>query len=430
MQDISEGDAIVVQLFKVYNAIGEYRTTPHPYKIGFFQTTFVGKADDFPSAVPENYFADFSDILGGNLDHSCLVDVVGQIVNFGSLENKIIKGKDNMRLLIELRDPNNVKMMCTLWGCYAKEVYNYSMSNMSTMIICVIRFCSVKEWKGAYSISSGYNSTHILLNPTFEIIEEFKASLPNDSLAFTNNDSSQWSVGTGKSIRARFFVLNERLTIREIIGSTLVGTFVTLGTIETIDTERGWQYLSCKYHNKKVMPTTNVDADNRSLFFCNTCDKEHNDVISTFKLIAHVKDDSGEANFLLFDANAQQIVRHSAAELYDENEDENFLPEAVSDLFGKRVLFEISVDADNIKGKSSQYVVRLATDDREMVEEFADLPPKPVLMLESADDIFSGSGGYSETPLSKRKSEQDEDNCLEDQHSVNKKLAQKKLKGE
>ncbi|CAN7017205.1 unnamed protein product [Brassica rapa subsp. trilocularis] len=343
---LREGEAIVLQLFKVYDATGEYRTTPHPYKIGFFHTTFVGIADDFPSAVPEKYFADFSDILGGNLDHSCLVDVVGQIVNFGSLENKIIKGKDNMRLLVELRDPN----------------------------------------------------------------------LPDDSLALTNNDSSQWSVGTATSIRARFFV----------------GTFVTLGTIETIDIERGWQYLSCKYHNKKVMPTTNVDADDRPLFFCNTCDKEHSDVISRFKLIANVKDDTGEANFLLFDANAQAIVRHSAAELYDENEDEDFLPEAVSDLFGKRVLFEISVDADNIKGKSSQYVVRLATDDCEMVEEFADLPPKsnPVLMLESADDISSGSGGFTATPLSKRKSEQDDDSCLEDQHSVNNKLSQKKLKGE
>ncbi|XP_013609595.1 replication protein A 70 kDa DNA-binding subunit B isoform X1 [Brassica napus] len=254
-----------------------------------------------------------------------------------------------MRLLVELRDPNNVKMMCTLWGCYAKQVYDYSRSNMSTMIICVIRFCSIKEWKGTYSISSGYNSTHILLNPTLDFIEEFKASLPDDSLALTNNDSSQWSVGTATSIRARFFVLNERLTIGEIIDSSVVGTFVTLGTIETIDTERGWQYLSCKYHNKKVMPTTNVDADDRPLFFCNTCDKEHSDVISRFKLIANVKDDSGEANFLLFDANAQAIVRHSAAELYDENEDEDFLPEAVSDLFGKRVLFEISVDADNIK---------------------------------------------------------------------------------
>ncbi|CAF1786065.1 BnaCnng29420D [Brassica napus] len=438
---LREGDAIVVQLFKVYDAIGEYRTTPHPYKIGFFQTIFVGKADDFPSAVPKNYFADFSDILGGNLDPVWLVNVVGQIVNFGSLENKIIKGKDNMKLLIELRDPNNVKMMCTLWGCYAKHVYDYSRSNMSTMIICVIRFCSIKEYfVGTYSISSGYNSTHILLNPTLEFIEEFKASLPDDSLALTNNDSSQWSVGTATSIRARFFVLNEMLTIREIIDSTLVGTFVTLGTIETIDTERGWQYLSCKYQNKKVMPTTKVDDNDRPLFFCNTCDKEHSDVISSlcnlfifvfmFKLIAHVKDDSGEANFLLFDANAQQIVRHSAAELYDENEDEDFLPEAVSDLFGKRVLCEISVDAGNIKGKSSQYVVRLATDDREMVEEFADLPPKPVLMLESTDDISSGSGGFTATPLSKRKSEQDEDSCLEDQHSVNKKLSQKKFKGE
>ncbi|CAF2044182.1 unnamed protein product, partial [Brassica napus] len=73
---LREGDAIVLQLFKVYDA-----------------------------TVLEKYFADFSDILGGNLDHSCLVDVVGQIVNVGSLENKIIKGKDNMRLLVELRDP-------------------------------------------------------------------------------------------------------------------------------------------------------------------------------------------------------------------------------------------------------------------------------------------------------------------------------------
>nr|VDC96874.1 unnamed protein product [Brassica oleracea] len=98
------------------------------------------------------------------------------------------------------------------------------MINMSTMIICVIRLCSIKEWKGAYSISSGYNSTHILLNPTLDFIEEFKASLPNDSLALTNNDSSQWSIGTATSVRASFFVLNERLTIREIIDSTLVYT--------------------------------------------------------------------------------------------------------------------------------------------------------------------------------------------------------------
>ncbi|KAL0730424.1 hypothetical protein Bca4012_026517 [Brassica carinata] len=246
------------------------------------------KADDFPSEVPGKYFADYNDIVGGNLDNSCLV------VNFGSLENKMIKGKDNLRPFIELPDQ---------------------------------KFSSIKEWKGAYSISSRYNSTHILLNPTLDFIDQFKAS-----------DSTQWSVGTTTSVRARFFVLNERLTIR-------VGTFVTLGTIERIDAERGWQYLSCKYHNKKVMPTTNVDDDTRPLFFCNTCDKEHIDVISRYYILS--------------------------------NEDPEFLLEAVSDLFCKRILFEISVESDNIKGKSSQYVFRLATDDREMIEEFAALSLKP-----------------------------------------------------
>lgn len=137
----------------------------------------------------------------------------------------------------------------------------------------------------------------------------YLCSLPDDSLAITNKDSSQWSVASATSVRARFFVLNERLTIRDIVDSTLVrrsllffikfkllilililtcccleqvGTFVTLGTIENIDTERGWQYLSCKYHNKKVMPTTNVDDENRPLFYCNTCDKEHIDVIPRY----------------------------------------------------------------------------------------------------------------------------------------------------
>ncbi|XP_013689088.1 uncharacterized protein LOC106392857 [Brassica napus] len=149
-----------------------------------------------------------------------------------------------------------------------------------------------------------------------------------------------------------------------------------------------------------------------------------------FKLIANVKDESGKANFLLFDTNAQMIVRRMAVELYDENEDPEFLPEAVSDLFGKRMLFEISVDSDNIRGKNSRYVVRRANDDHEMIEEFAALPPKPVLMLLASEDISDGSGGSSATPVSKKKSKEEQDNDVEHQLSVNEKHCQNKIKGE
>ncbi|CAN7045399.1 unnamed protein product, partial [Brassica rapa subsp. trilocularis] len=84
----------VVQLFKVYDAIGDYRTSSHPYKIGFFHATFVAKPNDFPSEVPEKYLADYTEIPGGKADNNRL-------------------------------------------DRYAKQVYDYSMSNMSTMIICV-----------------------------------------------------------------------------------------------------------------------------------------------------------------------------------------------------------------------------------------------------------------------------------------------------
>ncbi|CAH8388109.1 unnamed protein product [Eruca vesicaria subsp. sativa] len=102
--DLIEGNAMVVQLFKVHDVIGDYRTSSHPCEIEFFCMTFVAKADDFPSEVREKYLANYTEILVGKADNTRLVDVIGQIVNFGSLENKIIKGEDNMKLLIELCD--------------------------------------------------------------------------------------------------------------------------------------------------------------------------------------------------------------------------------------------------------------------------------------------------------------------------------------
>lgn len=71
--DLTEGDAMVVQLFKVYPVVGDYRTSTHRFKIGFYQTTFLAKADDFPSEVHEKSFADYNDILGGKLDKTYLI---------------------------------------------------------------------------------------------------------------------------------------------------------------------------------------------------------------------------------------------------------------------------------------------------------------------------------------------------------------------
>ncbi|XP_013592796.1 PREDICTED: uncharacterized protein LOC106301037 isoform X2 [Brassica oleracea var. oleracea] len=129
-------------------------TTIQPHirtKLASFQQLLLEKLMSFQLKFPKSILRTTMIFLVESLITTVWLMLLAK-VNFGSLENKMIKGKDNMRLLIELRDQNNVKMMCTLWGRYAKQVYDYSMSNMSTMIICVIRFCSVKEWKEQWSL--------------------------------------------------------------------------------------------------------------------------------------------------------------------------------------------------------------------------------------------------------------------------------------
>ncbi|KAL0749111.1 hypothetical protein Bca101_031113 [Brassica carinata] len=70
--DLAEGDAKVIQLFKVNLVVGDYRTSILPF-FGFFQTTSLTNADDFQFEVPENYFADNNDILYEKLDNTYLV---------------------------------------------------------------------------------------------------------------------------------------------------------------------------------------------------------------------------------------------------------------------------------------------------------------------------------------------------------------------
>nr|VDD25004.1 unnamed protein product [Brassica oleracea] len=94
------------------------------------------------------------------------------------------------------------------------------MSNMPTMIICV----SYLLLKSGKRVEFNPNFTQ----PNMDLVDQFKTSLPNDSLAHTNDDSTQWSVGTVASVRAKFFVINEKRTIREIIDSTLVYKLKTL----------------------------------------------------------------------------------------------------------------------------------------------------------------------------------------------------------
>lgn len=124
-------------------------------------------------------------------------------------------------------------------------------------------------------------------------------------------------------------------------------------------------------------------------------------------MVLRVSDESaGETKFLLFNKTAEKLTGRYASELVNEaaqvsplliiywkinnfticiiylyifQEDASFMPQALTDLIGRKLLFKISIGPDNKKGSNSAYVVDLVVDDAAMIEEFEAQPIPQVI---------------------------------------------------
>ncbi|CAN6930441.1 unnamed protein product [Brassica oleracea] len=180
-------------------------TTVQPHirtKLAFFQQLLLEKLMSFQVKFPKSILRTTMIFLVESFDNSCLVELSETVFAFG------VRRRFCLDLLFRVRINKTSIDFDRLWFWVCRFCFR-----LATFCINLIRealqvcFFYLDEIEislplgpqlkpvGAYSISSGYNSTHILLNPTLDLIDLFKA---------------------------RFFVLNERLTIREIIDNTLV----------------------------------------------------------------------------------------------------------------------------------------------------------------------------------------------------------------
>ncbi|KAL0696327.1 hypothetical protein Bca4012_063507 [Brassica carinata] len=175
---------------------GEFKTSLFPFKLAILRTTRTKELADFPDDVPEIYFIDFGDILDGKYERSLLIDVIGQIIEVGNVEEVKTKGKSNnsSKLQLILRDTNEVTLKCTLWGNHAKRTFAHTTKKMDSVVVCVMRFMSVKSYKGEISISNAFNATKILFDPNTEQADNFINSCNHNVQEygeFSDDDGSQ-----------------------------------------------------------------------------------------------------------------------------------------------------------------------------------------------------------------------------------------------
>ncbi|CAN7014591.1 unnamed protein product [Brassica oleracea var. botrytis] len=339
---LSQGSSKIFINFSVGHSYGSYRTTKHPYKISFLETTRVRSCES-PIEVSGFDPATYSDIRDGSLNSDYLVDVIGQIVEVSPIEVVTVNGKDTNKISLELRNSNDERLQTVLWGVFATDVMEAIQMRRNHAIIFLIHLFTLTDER---SISNAYNVSDVSLNPPMVEVDDFIAVLPKDELVLPIVDPKPLSICCGVSQKDDFFVHTPRKTISQLSDARHVEKCIVMCTIAAIDSDMGWYYLSCKVCAKKVLNVPNdFDEDGNDddpilfAYYCPKCKVSNPKLLPRYKLHLTVLDSTGNSKFLLFDNLAIQLLHQPCTELVGPNADEieepAAIPLALNNLIGK-----------------------------------------------------------------------------------------------
>ncbi|ESQ38812.1 hypothetical protein EUTSA_v10029157mg [Eutrema salsugineum] len=222
-KDLVEGRSVLINTFKVVEYNSEYRTTRTPFKIVFYATTTVSICLDFLQEVPEKYMKSFPDILSNDLDNGYLIDVVGQIVRVGHVED------------IYLRDESDLQLPCTLWADYTKEVADYVKRNCASVVVM--------------SISNAFNTTHILFDPVCPLVAKFRSDkqvgkyVTLATIRSVANSNSWYYIACKKCEKRLILYPRETMLLRRRLGNALIAIDNSSGLPQSLRDLEGKEFL-------------------------------------------------------------------------------------------------------------------------------------------------------------------------------------------
>ncbi|ESQ29790.1 hypothetical protein EUTSA_v10023889mg, partial [Eutrema salsugineum] len=358
------GEWKFIENFSLNQASGHYRTTRHQFKMSFISSTVVSKS----SNRSDSLFFDFSEFVTILDDVPIrvfrLVSVIGQVESVYELQTISVMNKDTTKLEFALRNANDERLPCTLWGKFGEEVWSACRSSGERSVILVICFGKINVFKGDRRITSSCQTTKVLIHLNDPDAIVFKNSLPENCgrITFLSSKPQQW-VSYGGEIHFDQFPM---VTISELQDSLEVGKCKIMFTIYAVDTDWSWFYLVCTRYGKKVYKIPKKEDQkmtkkNKTLYSCETCDAKVLFVSARYKLHLCVMDDTSKIKCFLYDRNAQDILNQKVDEIlkgnFDEIQESDVLPDALQNLIGKTFQFLICVEKENLYGGSNTYKV-------------------------------------------------------------------------
>ncbi|KAF3534905.1 hypothetical protein DY000_02037692 [Brassica cretica] len=116
---------------------------------------------------------DFESIQSGKLDTTNLIDVIGQVFELGDLETVHCHGKERKKIKFSLRDINDQKISCCLWGKFAEAIHSFSQQSEEEIVVCLIRFAKIGTYRNQVQISNAFDASQVVFNPPIKETDEF-----------------------------------------------------------------------------------------------------------------------------------------------------------------------------------------------------------------------------------------------------------------
>ncbi|KAG7578528.1 Nucleic acid-binding OB-fold [Arabidopsis thaliana x Arabidopsis arenosa] len=237
-REIKKGEWRIFDEFSVKKATGMYRPTTHNYRIVFEYSTVISPSE----TISESIWLDlvpFNLVLSGTLDQNKLVDIIGQLVNVGEIQIVDVKGKPTKKIDFQLRDTDDNRLPCSLWGRFADQISKVSKDSIGGQVICLIRWAKLCHYKEIRSISNSFDASDLLINPVLTEVDDFRQMLPSDGLALTIMEPKpRFQPLKVREERSKQF---PRKTIAELKASLEVEKVKLICTILSIDLDWSWK---------------------------------------------------------------------------------------------------------------------------------------------------------------------------------------------
>nr|XP_043615931.1 uncharacterized protein LOC122587831 [Erigeron canadensis] len=124
------------------------------------------------ASVRKNVIPTFEKLLveGGAI---CM-NVIGKVSGYGDVIIGDKNGSPNQMMDVQLQDIVGNKMKVTFWDSYVDDFKAKFNNDKAAVNVMIVQFAKLREWRGIFSVSHGFNVARIFMNNNIDEINAFK----------------------------------------------------------------------------------------------------------------------------------------------------------------------------------------------------------------------------------------------------------------